>query len=91
MRLTKLVQTEPLKPSWSEEIIRLAEKKIDAIHPGYGFLSENVNFAKRCREEGIIFIGPSPESMEQLGDKVAAKVIVRATQVPVIEILHANG
>ena len=57
----------------------------DAIHPGYGFLSENVEFAKRCREEGIIFVGPSPESMEQLGDKVAAKKIARASQVPVIE------
>jgi len=78
---------EPLKPYLDiEEIIHLAKKKkIDAIHPGYGFLSENVQFAKRCREEGIIFVGPSPESMQQLGDKVAAKIIARASQVPVIE------
>lgn len=78
---------EPLKPYLDiEEIIKLAKKKnIDAIHPGYGFLSENVKFAERCREEGIIFIGPSPESMSQLGDKVAAKIIARASQVPVIE------
>ncbi|MEZ4978816.1 MAG: pyruvate carboxylase [Chitinophagales bacterium] len=78
---------EPLKPYLDiEEIIKLAKKKkIDAIHPGYGFLSENVSFARRCREEGIIFVGPSPESMEQLGDKVAAKKIARATNVPVIE------
>lgn len=78
---------EPLKPYLDiEEIIKLAKKKkIDAIHPGYGFLSENVIFARRCREEGIIFVGPSPESMEQLGDKVAAKKIARATKVPVIE------
>ncbi len=78
---------EPLKPYLDiEEIIQLAKKKkIDAIHPGYGFLSENVTFARRCREEGIIFIGPSPESMDQLGDKVAAKKIARATNVPVIE------
>lgn len=78
---------EPLKPYLDiEEIIALAKREgIDAIHPGYGFLSENVNFARRCREEGIIFVGPSPESMEQLGDKVAAKKIARATQVPVIE------
>ena len=78
---------EPLKPYLDiEEIITLAKSKgVDAIHPGYGFLSENVNFAIRCREEGIIFIGPSPESMNQLGDKVAAKKIARATCVPVIE------
>lgn len=78
---------EPLKPYLDiEEIIMLAKSKgVDAIHPGYGFLSENVNFAIRCREEGIIFIGPSPESMNQLGDKVAAKKIARATSVPVIE------
>ena len=78
---------EPLKPYLDiEGIISLAKQKnIDAIHPGYGFLSENVIFAKRCREEGIIFIGPSPESMEQLGDKVAAKKIARAANVPVIE------
>lgn len=78
---------EPLKPYLNiEEIILLAKKqKADAIHPGYGFLSENVEFAKRCREEGIKFIGPSPESMAGLGDKVAAKKIARAANVPVIE------
>ncbi|MFD1553504.1 pyruvate carboxylase [Putridiphycobacter roseus] len=78
---------EPLKPYLDiEEIILLAKKqKIDAIHPGYGFLSENVTFARRCREEGIKFVGPSPESMAQLGDKVAAKIIARAADVPVIE------
>jgi len=78
--------TEPLKPYLDiEEILRVAKKvNVDAIHPGYGFLSENVLFARRCREEGIIFVGPDPEVMEQLGDKVAAKKIAIATQVPVI-------
>ncbi len=78
---------EPLKPYLDiEEIICTAkENGVDAIHPGYGFLSENVGFAKRCREEGIIFIGPSPEAMEQLGDKVASKRVARAAGVPVIE------
>lgn len=78
---------EPLKPYLDiEEIISLAKQKdIDAIHPGYGFLSENVQFAKRCREEGIIFVGPSPEAMQKLGDKVAAKVVARQINVPVIE------
>ncbi len=78
---------EPLKPYLDiEEIIHVAKKNgVDAIHPGYGFLSENVKFARRCAEEGITFIGPSPESMDQLGDKVAAKVIARAVEVPLIE------
>ena len=66
---------DPLKPYLDVEgIILLAKRqKIDAIHPGYGFLSENVNLARRCREEGIIFVGPSPEAMDALGDKVRAK------------------
>lgn len=78
---------EPLKPYLDiEAIIRIAlENEVDAIHPGYGFLSENVNFARRCREEGIIFVGPSPEVMEQLGDKIAAKNLAKSIKVPVIE------
>ena len=65
-------ENEPLKPYLDiEAIIAVAkQQRIDAIHPGYGFLSENVQFARRCREEGIIFIGPAPEVMEQLGDKL---------------------
>ncbi|XP_014680637.1 PREDICTED: biotin carboxylase-like, partial [Priapulus caudatus] len=50
-----------------------------------GFLSENVRFARRCREEGIIFIGPEPEVMEQLGDKIAAKMNAIAAGLPVIQ------
>ena len=78
---------DPLKPYLDlEEIIRIAKQnKVQAIHPGYGFLSENVNFAKRCFEEGLIFIGPRPEVMEQLGDKVKSKMVARACGVPVIE------
>ena len=80
-------EDQPLKPYLDiEAIIKVAkDNEIDAIHPGYGFLSENVQFAKRCREEGIIFVGPRPEVMEQLGDKIAAKKIARSVQVPVIE------
>lgn len=79
--------SEPLKPYLDiEEIISIAkENGVNAIHPGYGFLSENVQFARRCREEGIIFVGPSPEAMEQLGDKVAGKNVARAVGAPVIE------
>ena len=78
---------DPLKPYLDiEELIRIAKlHDIDAIHPGYGFLSENVNFARRCREEEIAFVGPDPEVMDRLGDKVAAKIIAREVGVPLIE------
>ena len=69
--------SEAIKPYLDiEEIIKVAkENQVDAIHPGYGFLSENVTFAKRCSEEGIIFVGPKVEAMLQLGDKVEAKKV----------------
>src|SRR5690625_7543350 len=75
---------EPLSPYLDvEEIIKTAkENGVDAIHPGYGFLAENVHFAKRCREEGIIFVGPTPETMKDLGDKVRAKEIDEQVIVP---------
>lgn len=78
--------SEPLKPYLDiEEIIKVAKDcGADAIHPGYGFLSENVNFVKRCIEEGILFVGPRPDVMEKLGDKVAAKIIAREVNVPLI-------
>ncbi|MFC5407726.1 pyruvate carboxylase [Larkinella bovis] len=77
---------EPLKPYLDiEGIIQLAKrKKVDAIHPGYGFLSENVTLARRCREEGIIFVGPTPEAMDALGDKVRAKNLATEADVPMI-------
>lgn len=56
----------------------------DAIHPGFGFLSENAAFARNCEKCGINFIGPSPESIEMLGDKAAAKKAMKAAGVPVI-------
>jgi pyruvate carboxylase len=78
---------DPLKPYLDiDEIIRIAKQnKVQAIHPGYGFLSENVDFARRCAKEGLIFIGPKPEVMEQLGDKIRSKEVARACGVPVIE------
>ncbi|WP_125115688.1 pyruvate carboxylase [Agathobaculum sp. Marseille-P7918] len=66
-------------------IIDLAKRRqVDAIHPGYGFLSENAEFARACRQAGIMFIGPSPEILDQMGDKLAAKTIAHACGVPTI-------
>lgn len=78
---------EPLKPYLDiDGIIEVAKlNEVDAIHPGYGFLSENVEFATRCRDEGIIFVGPTPEAMAMLGDKVQAKTNAIAAGIPVIE------
>ncbi|MCP4046621.1 MAG: ATP-grasp domain-containing protein, partial [Gammaproteobacteria bacterium] len=78
---------DPLKPYLDiEAIIEIARlNHVDAIHPGYGFLSENVEFATRCRQEGIIFVGPSPEAMAMLGDKVQAKTNAVEAGIPVIE------
>ncbi len=80
------VNSEPLKPYLEvEEIIRTAKLNgVDAIHPGYGFLSENVALARRCGEEGIVFVGPRPDVMEKLGDKVAAKKVAIEVDVPII-------
>lgn len=78
---------EPLKPYLDiEGVISLAkDSHADAIHPGYGFLSENTAFARRCAEEGIVFVGPSPEVMDMLGDKIRAKAIAQKAGVPIIE------
>lgn len=78
---------EPLKPYLDgDAIIALAKSKnVDAIHPGYGFLSENSEFARKCSENGIIFIGPDPKVMDALGDKIMAKNIAKKCNVPIIE------
>lgn len=68
-----------------EGILEIAkESGVDAIHPGYGFLSENLEFAKRCEEEGIIFIGPTSQHLDMFGDKVKAREQAVKAGIPVI-------
>ncbi|NLD19841.1 MAG: pyruvate carboxylase [Clostridiales bacterium] len=68
-----------------DEIIELAKAKgVEAIHPGYGFLAENVEFAKACQDEGIVFIGPDYHMMDSLGDKIKSKIVANEVGVPTI-------
>ena len=68
-----------------ESIVALAKDVgIDGIHPGYGFLSENANFAQACEDAGITFVGPRPQILRQLGDKVAARAIATKANVPIL-------
>jgi pyruvate carboxylase len=78
---------QPLKPYLDiAELIALAKaKNVDAIHPGYGFLSENSAFARQCAANDIIFIGPKPEVMDALGDKITAKKVAVKCKVPIIQ------
>ncbi len=68
-----------------EGIVAVAkEKNVDAIHPGYGFLSENPAFARACAREGITFVGPRPELLDMMGDKTAARAVAMRINVPVL-------
>jgi 3-methylcrotonyl-CoA carboxylase alpha subunit len=68
-----------------ERIIKLAkERGVEAIHPGYGFLSENAGFAQACADAGIVFIGPKPDVIRDMGDKIIAKNLMQQAGVPVV-------
>ncbi len=75
-----------------DKIIDAAKKSgVDAIHPGYGFLAENTEFAKRCAGEGIIFIGPKPETITLLGDKIQARQTAIDAGLPVVPGAEIEG
>jgi acetyl-CoA carboxylase biotin carboxylase subunit len=74
-----------------ERIIRAAkENNIDAVHPGYGFLAESPVFAKRCVEEKLVFVGPSPDAIYKMGNKTIAKQLAREHRVPLLEGSKGN-
>lgn len=84
----------PLKDTYLNQdlIVSIAKDTgSDAIHPGYGFLSERASFAKRLRNEKIIFIGPTPESIELMGDKKSSKIKILELGVPSIPGYHGDG
>ena len=73
-------------------IIAIAKQSgAQAIHPGYGFLSENKDFARACENAGIVFIGPTPEAIEKMGSKSAAKALMQTAKVPVVPGYHGDN
>jgi len=83
----------PLKETWlnvEKIIFACKDSGADAIHPGYGFLSENPDLPKACEHNGIIFIGPDAESMSKMGDKARAREIMENSEVPVVPGFHGK-
>src|SRR5262245_59847426 len=74
-----------------EAILDAAQKSgADAIHPGYGFLSENADFAEACAKAGVIFVGPPPAAIRAMGGKSAAKALMEKAGVPVVPGYHGD-
>ncbi|MFN3399832.1 MAG: biotin carboxylase N-terminal domain-containing protein, partial [Ferrovibrio sp.] len=83
----------PVRESYllPDRIIDAAKRTgAQAIHPGYGFLSENAGFARACKEAGLVFIGPPPSAIEAMGLKGAAKALMEKAKVPVVPGYHGD-
>lgn len=88
-----LLGPAPSKESYlrADKILQAAiDTGADAVHPGYGFLSENADFSRQCAANGIVFIGPGPEAIEAMGSKSAAKVIMEKAGVPLVPGYHGE-
>ena len=91
LHVRKVDEARPLRGAGAaayldiEQLLTVARQAgCDAVHPGYGFLSENARFARRCAEEGLVFVGPAPEVLELFGDKAKARELAARQGVPVI-------
>ncbi len=82
----RIGEAQPAQPYLNIGAIIAAAKSsgADAVHPGYGFLAENEDFARSCRDAGLVFIGPSPEAIKAMGNKAGAKAIMQAAGVPCV-------
>ena len=83
---TPCASTDPVRAYLDIDALLLAarESGCDCVHPGYGFLSENANFAQRCQSEGLRFIGPQPATLALFGDKVEARAFAQSQGIPVV-------